>query len=235
VSTPSTLPTGAEKTLAVRSMFDAVAPRYDLVNRLISMGLAQQWRQRTLDALGLLPPAMLLDLACGTGDFGRLARSSGFDVLGADLSWGMLAANHTGEPVVQADAACLPLPDGCCDGALCGYALRNFTDLAACLAELARVVRPGGRIAFLEVAEPPTWPLRSAHRIWFRHVVPIIGGLFSDAQAYRYLPRSTAYLPDTEGLRACFAAAGFAGVGIRLLHGGLSQIVTATRAGGASS
>ncbi len=119
-----------------------------------------------------------------------------------DLSWGMLAADRSGQPVAQADGAALPVADGAVDGVTCGYALRNFTELGAVFAELGRVVRPGGRISLLEVAEPESGLLLAGHRIWFRRVVPVIGGLVSDGAAYRYLPKSTAYLPPTAELRS---------------------------------
>ena len=232
------LPTGAEKTMLVRSMFDAIAPRYDLVNRTMTFGLDVRWRRQSLRALALPQGATVLDLACGTGDFLKLLRSGGYRALGIDLSWGMLAANHTGLPLVQADAAALPVASASIDGITCGYALRNFTELAAVFDEFARLVRPGGRISLLEVSEPESGLLLAGHRIWFRRVVPVLGGLLSDRSAYRYLPRSTAYLPSTDELRTLLHAAGFSSVNRRALSGGLEPTpdrhperaaVTATR------
>jgi len=225
------LPTGPAKTARVREMFDVIAPRYDLVNRIMTLGLDQGWRRATVDALGLAPGSSVLDLACGTGDLGRIAGRRGYGTVGADLSWGMLAARRPGQPVLQADVLQLPFGDGVFDGLVCGYALRNFTDLGASLGEAARVVRPGGRLAVLEVARPPNRILRLGHRLWFEHAVPLLGRVLSDPAAYRYLPRSTAYLPDEAGLRRLLHDAGFSTVGRRLLHGGLSQLLTATRAG----
>lgn len=225
------LPVGDEKTALVRSMFDTIAPRYDLVNRTMTFGLDVRWRRRALGALALPAGSTVLDLACGTGDFLKLLAADGFRPVGADLSWGMLAANRTGAPLAQADGAALPLATGTVDGVTCGYALRNFTDLAAVLGELGRVVRPGGRISLLEVAEPDGGLLRLGHRIWFRRVVPVIGGLLSDPAAYRYLPRSTAYLPSADELRRLLVDAGFSSVNRRTLSGGLSQLLTATRSG----
>lgn len=225
------LPTGEDKTEHVRSMFDAIAPRYDLVNRVMTLGLDQRWRRATVSALALPPGSLVLDLACGTGDLSALSRKAGYRAIGADLSWGMLAANRHRTPLFECDAARLPLSTGCLDGVVCGYALRNFSDLAGAMAEAARVLRPGGRIALLEVAAPPRGFLRNGHRIWFEHVVPALGGALSDRDAYRYLPRSTAYLPDEPALRRLLVEAGFSAVGRSLLHGGLSQLVTATRAG----
>ncbi len=225
------LPTGPEKTVLVRSMFDAIAPRYDLVNRLMTFGLDRRWRQQSARALGLPSGALVLDLACGTGDFLTILSGSGLRSLGVDLSWGMLTANHTGRPLTQADGAALPVATGSVDGVTCGYALRNFTDLGAVFGELGRVVRPGGRISLLEVAEPDRGFLLFGYRIWFRTVVPRLGGLLSDPAAYRYLPKSTAYLPATGELRAMLNQAGFSTVNRRLLSGGLSQLLTATRTG----
>ncbi len=173
----------------------------------------------------------VLDLACGTGDLIAILHGSGLRPIGVDLSSGMLAANPTGLPRAQADGARLPLAAGAVDGVTCGYALRNFTDLAAVFDELGRVVRPGGRVSLLEVAEPEHGPLRAGHRIWFHRAVPLIGALVSDADAYRYLPRSTAYLPTTAELRSLLRSAGFSTVNRRPLSGGLSQLLLATRRG----
>jgi demethylmenaquinone methyltransferase/2-methoxy-6-polyprenyl-1,4-benzoquinol methylase len=229
VSAP--LPQGEEKTALVRSMFDAIAPRYDLVNRLMTFGLDQAWRRDTVAALRLPPGSLLLDVACGTGDLSRLAQRRGFRVIGADLSAGMLGANRSGAPLLQADCSRLPFPDGAFDGLVCGYALRNFSDLAGALAETARVLRPGGRLAILEVDAPSSALLRTGYDIWFTKVVPRLGAALSDREAYDYLPRSVAYLPAAPVLRRMLADAGYSGVGIRPLAGGLSQLLFATRVG----
>jgi demethylmenaquinone methyltransferase/2-methoxy-6-polyprenyl-1,4-benzoquinol methylase len=225
------LPTGAAKTTRVRAMFDAIAPRYDLVNRLMTFGLDQRWRRTTVGALGLPPDARVLDLACGTGDLSRLAERRGYQLVGADLSAGMLAANRSGVALVQADCGRLPFPDGTFDGIICGYALRNFTDLAEALTETARILRPGGRLAVLEVDAPAAPLLRAGYDVWFQHAVPALGAALSDREAYAYLPRSVAYLPPTAQLRAMLQAAGYATVGVRPLAGGLSQLISATRTG----
>jgi demethylmenaquinone methyltransferase/2-methoxy-6-polyprenyl-1,4-benzoquinol methylase len=225
------LPQGEEKTARVRSMFDAIAPRYDLVNRLITFGLDQWWRRQTIAALALPPGALLLDVACGTGDLTRLAVRRRYRVIGADLSAGMLAANRSEVPLVQADSSELPFPDESFDGLVCGYALRNFTDLAGALAETARVLRPGGRLALLEVDAPRSALLRIGYDVWFKKVVPRLGAVLSDREAYDYLPRSVAYLPPAPTLRRMLIDAGYSGVGIRPLAGGLSQLLFATRTG----
>jgi demethylmenaquinone methyltransferase/2-methoxy-6-polyprenyl-1,4-benzoquinol methylase len=223
------LPTGDEKVVAVRSMFDAIAPRYDLVNRLMTFRMDVGWRKKTIASLHLPRGSVVLDLACGTGDLCRGLSGAGLRPIGLDLSFGMLAAARTGAPLAQADALRLPVPDGSIDGVTCGFALRNFAALEPFFAELGRVVRPGGRIALLEVAEPPNPLLRWGHGIYFGKVVPLIGGLLSDGSAYRYLPKSVAYLPEPEVMLDQVRAAGFADVDRRLLSTGISQLVTATR------
>jgi demethylmenaquinone methyltransferase/2-methoxy-6-polyprenyl-1,4-benzoquinol methylase len=212
-------------------MFDAIAPRYDLINRLMTFGLDQAWRRATVRALALPDGALVLDLACGTGDLSRLATREGYRVIGADLSAGMLAANGTGHPLLEADVTSLPFADASFDGVVCGYALRNFTELGQALAETARIIRPGGRLTVLEVDAPSSRALRAGYDIWFNRVVPVLGGALSDREAYRYLPRSVAYLPPASDLRRMLSLAGYSTVGIRPLAGGLSQLLMATRAG----
>ena len=223
------LPTGADKTASVRAMFDTIAPRYDLVNRVMTFRMDVGWRRRALDLLGLAPGARVLDLATGTGDLAAEMASRGLVPVGADLSFGMLTAAPTPFPRVQADGAALPFPDGALDGATCGFALRNFTDLAATVAELGRVVRPGGRLALLEVAEPPNPLMRMGHGIYFGRVVPVIGGILSNGRAYSYLPRSVEYLPEPAELLDVVRTGGFRDVDRTLLSGGIAQLITATR------
>jgi demethylmenaquinone methyltransferase / 2-methoxy-6-polyprenyl-1,4-benzoquinol methylase len=225
------LPQGAEKQRMVRAMFDAIAPRYDLVNRVMTFRLDVRWRRRTVRSLALPLGARVLDLAAGTGDLCRDLAAAGHRPIGVDLSFGMLAAARTSAPLVQADALRLSFPDASADGATCGFALRNFIDLEAFLVELARVVRPGGRIALLEVAEPANPVLRAGHSLYFGKVVPRIGALLSDGAAYRYLPRSVEYLPAPGELLTLVRAAGFADATRVTLSGGISQLLTGTRNG----
>jgi demethylmenaquinone methyltransferase / 2-methoxy-6-polyprenyl-1,4-benzoquinol methylase len=227
---PETLPQGADKMRAVRDMFDAIAPRYDLVNRVMTFRMDVGWRRRAVGSLALPPGARVVDLACGTGDLCRELASAGLVPLGVDLSYGMLAAARTQAPLVQGDALTLPLRAATVDGVTCGFALRNLVALRPFLSELARVLRAGGRIALLEVATPPNRILRWGHRTYFGRVVPVIGGLLSDGSAYRYLPRSVAYLPEPGDMRRMIADAGFVDVDRRLLSGGIAQLILATRA-----
>jgi demethylmenaquinone methyltransferase/2-methoxy-6-polyprenyl-1,4-benzoquinol methylase len=224
------LPQGDEKVRAVREMFDTIAPRYDLVNRVMTFRMDVGWRRRTIRELRLASGSTVLDLACGTGDFCRELAKSGIRPIGVDLSFGMLAAARTAAPLLQADILRLPVPDASVDGATCGFALRNLVELEAFFVELARVVRPRGRIALLEVAEPKNPVLRAGHGVYFGKVVPRIGALLSDGAAYRYLPKSVAYLPPPTQMLAELRAAGFINVERILLSTGISQLIVATRA-----
>jgi demethylmenaquinone methyltransferase/2-methoxy-6-polyprenyl-1,4-benzoquinol methylase len=224
------LPQGDDKVRAVRQMFDTIAPRYDLVNRVMTFGLDIRWRKRTVRDLQLPRGSRVLDLASGTGDFCRELSSAGLRPIGMDLSYGMLAAARTDAPLVQADILRLPVPDASADGITCGFALRNLVELPAFFAELARVVRPGGRIALLEVAAPRNAVLRAGHGFYFGKVVPRIGGLLSDPAAYRYLPKSVAYLPEPEVMIQQLRDSGFADAQRELLFPGAAQLVLGTRA-----
>ncbi|MFI5053042.1 MAG: ubiquinone/menaquinone biosynthesis methyltransferase [Acidimicrobiia bacterium] len=225
------LPEGEAKREAVESMFDRVAARYDRMNRIISLGLDRRWRRRTVEALRLPPHARVLDLACGTGDLCRDLAAAGSDPIGIDRSAGMLAAARTDAPLVRGDGALLPLRDAAVDGISCGFALRNFVDLDAVFSECARVLRPGGRIAALDATVPTNPIMRAGNAVWFRGAVPILGRvLANDAEAYSYLPKSTAYLPPIAELLALVRAAGFADVAPTPLMGGSVLLLTATRA-----
>ncbi len=223
------LPQGDEKRVAVQSMFDAIAPRYDLVNRVMTFRMDVGWRRRTVRSLRLGPGSLVADLACGTGDFCRELQRQDLRPVGFDLSFGMLAAARTGAPLAQGDILRLPVPDAALDGVTCGFALRNLVDLDAFFVELARAVRPGGRIALLEVAEPANAVLRWGHGVYFGSVVPKVGGLLSDPAAYRYLPKSVAYLPAPSVMLDQLAEAGFVEVQRELLSTGIAQLITATR------
>jgi demethylmenaquinone methyltransferase / 2-methoxy-6-polyprenyl-1,4-benzoquinol methylase len=223
------LPQGEEKQRAVRSMFDAIAPRYDLVNRVMTFRMDVGWRRKTVRSLALPARSVVVDLACGTGDLCRELADQNLRPVGVDLSFGMLANARTDAPLVQGDALHLPFPDESVDGLTCGLALRNLVDLKGSLVEMARVLRPGGRIALLEVAEPENRVLKWGHGIYFGKVVPRIGGLLSDADAYRYLPASVAYLPPTAELVQLVKHSGFPDAERRLLSTGITQLLTGTR------
>jgi demethylmenaquinone methyltransferase/2-methoxy-6-polyprenyl-1,4-benzoquinol methylase len=224
------LPGADEKAQVVEDMFDRIAPRYDLLNRLLTFRMDVGWRKTAVGSLRLVAGARVLDVACGTGDLCRTLADAGYRPIGADFSAGMLAVARTDAPLVRADATRLPFSDATLDGLTCGFALRNFVELAPVFAECARVLRPRGRIALLDVGEPTSPPARAVHSLWFRKVVPFVGGLLSDRSAYAYLPASTAYLPPRDELLAIVRAAGFADVEHRSLGAGAAQLITGTRA-----
>ena len=224
------LPFGKEKERAVQSLFDTISSRYDLVNRVMTLGMDTGWRRRAVEQLRLPGRALVLDLACGTGDFCRELGSSGYRAVGFDFSLGMLAQARTSAKLVAADALRLPVRDGSADGVTCGFALRNVTSLTDLFAELSRVVRPGGRIALLEVSTPGNPVLRAGNSLYFNRIVPLIGGLLSDRAAYEYLPRSMAYLPPPESLIQMLRQAGFPDARRIQLAGGLTQLIVGTRA-----
>ena len=223
------LPEGDEKRRAVRSMFDRVAGRYDLVNRVMTFGMDVGWRRRAVRELRLPGRALVLDLACGTGDLCTELERAGYRPVGFDFSHGMLAAATATAPLVEADVLRLPLRDGVAEGVTCGFALRNVVDLRAFFDELARVVRAGGRIALLDASEPENRVMRAGHGVYFRRVVPRIGGLLSDGAAYAYLPRSMAYLPAPRELLWMLAGAGFPDAERLPLSGGIAQLLVGTR------
>jgi demethylmenaquinone methyltransferase/2-methoxy-6-polyprenyl-1,4-benzoquinol methylase len=224
------LPQGEEKARSVRRMFDSIAGRYDLVNRVMTLGMDVGWRRRTVAALRLPGGALVADLACGTGDLCSELVRSGYRAIGLDFSFGMLAKATTRVPLAQADVLRLPIPDGGLDGTTCGFAMRNVTDIGAFFAEVARVVRIGGRAAFLETGRPDGRLLRAGHGVYFGKVVPLIGGALSDREAYSYLPRSMEYLPPSAELVSMFRGAGFEDVARTALGAGAAQLLVGTRA-----
>jgi demethylmenaquinone methyltransferase/2-methoxy-6-polyprenyl-1,4-benzoquinol methylase len=225
----SDLPQGEEKARAVRGLFDAISGRYDLVNRVMTFGLDAGWRRRTVRELRLPGAALVVDLACGTGDLCRELRSQGYRAIGFDFSHGMLSAARTTVPLVEADILRLPLADASVDGATCGFALRNVVDLGDFFQELGRVVRRGGRISLLDASSPDNPVLRAGHGVYFNRVVPLIGGALSDRSAYAYLPRSMAYLPPAAQMLSMVRGAGFPDAVRRQLSGGLTQLLVGTR------
>jgi len=229
VSVPGDLPTGSEKRRAVRGMFDRIAGRYDLVNRVMTFGMDVGWRRRTVTELRLPGRAVVADLACGTGDLCTELVGAGYRAVGVDFSHGMLVNATTFAPLVEADVLRLPFADSTIDGTTCGFALRNVTGLAELFAETARVLRGGGRAAFLETAEPENAVMRAGHSVYFKRVVPLVGGALSDRDAYRYLPRSMAYLPPGRELVELLRDAGFVDVQRFGLSGGVAQLLVGTR------
>ena len=223
------LPEGTDKVRAVDEMFDTIAPRYDLLNRLLTFGMDVGWRRKTVRSLSLSPGSKVLDLACGTGDLCRELTKRGYRPVGVDRSAGMLAAQRTAAPLVRGDALRLPFRSNSVDGIVCGFALRNFAALKPFLTECARVLRPGGRMALLEVAEPDNAVLRWGHGLYFGKVVPLVGGMLSDRDAYQYLPKSVAYLPPPNRMVSMMSETGFGAATRRPLSTGIAQLLTGTR------
>jgi demethylmenaquinone methyltransferase/2-methoxy-6-polyprenyl-1,4-benzoquinol methylase len=213
----------------VRSMFDAIAPRYDLVNRIMTFRLDVKWRRRAIRDLTLPRGSLVLDLASGTGDLCVDLQKAGHVPISMDLSYGMLANDRSGAPRAQADILRLPVPDASVDGIMCGFALRNLVDLNAFFAECARALRPGGRVSLLDVGVPHNPIIRTGNNIYFGKIVPRIGALLSDGPAYRYLPRSVAYLPERHELLRMLRQAGFDDATHTQLSGGLTQLMTGTK------
>lgn len=227
------LPQGEVKRRAVRQMFDSIAARYQLVNTLASFGLDRGWRKRCLEALDLAPGSRVLDVACGTGELSRELVHRGQLAVGLDLSPAMLAtgalAHAPSTPLVLGDALSGPFVEGSFDGAVSGFALRNVVDLGQLCAELGRLVHPGGRICLLDLATPQAPLLRWGHHLWSNWGVPLLGAILSDRDAYRYLPRSFAYLPAPDRIVELLRQGGFVAVEHELLSGGIAQLFVATR------
>ena len=223
------LPQGDEKAKVVQNMFDAIAPRYDLVNRIMTFRLDTRWRKIAVRKLALTRGARVLDLASGTGDLCIDLRKAGLHPLSFDMSFGMLAADHSNAPRVQADILRLPIASESVDGVTCGFALRNLVDLNVFFHEIARVTKSGGRIALLDVSTPTNPIIRWGNGVYFGKVVPRIGGLLSNRAAYNYLPKSVAYLPAPAQLVDMLQAAGFEHVQHEQLSGGLTQLMHATK------
>jgi len=225
------LQAGPDRQQVVREMFDRIAPRYGRMNSLMTFGLDRYWRRRAVAALGLAPGALVVDVGCGPGELCQELARQGYRAVGFDLSEGMLRAAAYDSALVLADGLRLPLADGSVDGVTCGFALRNVADPVLLFAELGRVLTGRGRLSLLEVAEPTWGPARAVHRTYFHRIVPWVGGLLSDRQAYRYLPESIALLPSTAELSQMTQAAGFVAFRRQLLSFGAAQVITATKEG----
>ncbi len=214
--------------LKISRMFDRIVPRYDLVNRLMSFGMDRRWRALAA-RLAAGPGDRALDVGTGTGYLARELHHAGASaVVAVDFSARMLAAAAEGvadgeadTDWLRADAQRLPFPDGSFDCVTNAFLLRNLSDLTSGLREMARVLKPGGRLVCLDITQPPGGPFGAAYRLYFERVVPLVGGLISsDREAYRYLPSSLKGFPDAASLADLLAEVGLTDVRTRLLGGG---------------
>ncbi|HVM24651.1 MAG TPA: ubiquinone/menaquinone biosynthesis methyltransferase [Candidatus Limnocylindrales bacterium] len=216
----------------VRTMFDRIAPIYDTMNTVMTAGLDARWRRAAAAATQLGRGGAALDVACGSGALTvELARLAGPDgrVTGVDVSEPMLArarrrprSSNAADPAyVRGDAMALPMPDSAVDAVTIGFGLRNVADYAACLREMARVTRPGGRIVVLEIATPERGVGRLLGATWFERVVPVLGRLVGGGTAYRYLPASVRTYPPPAAIARAMADSGVEDVRWRRLRPGL--------------
>jgi demethylmenaquinone methyltransferase/2-methoxy-6-polyprenyl-1,4-benzoquinol methylase len=230
----------AEFSTEVRSMFDRIAGVYDLLNSAMTAGLHHGWRERAADRAELGAGEAALDLCCGTGDLALALRervgASG-RVVGADFSERMLelanekaAARGLADVTFEwADALELPYSDASFDAVTVGFGVRNLADLGAGIREMGRVLRPGGRLVILEITQPQRPPLSTFFKVWFDRVVPLLGRVAGDAEAYSYLPESVRSFPPPEGLAAIMDEAGLQGIRYTVLAGGIIAIHSAAK------
>lgn len=222
-------------------MFDRIADRYDLLNTLMTAGLHHSWRERTADLAGVGPGDSALDVCCGTGNLTlELARrvSPGGHVVGCDFSEPMLdlsrekAAQHGVDNArfEWADALQLPYDAGSFDAVAVGFGIRNLADLDRGLLEMARVLRPGGRLVILEFTAPRRFPFSAFYSVWFDRIVPILGKLTSEPEAYAYLPKSVRSFADPRALAGRMEAAGLRDIRWHVLAGGIVVIHTGVKA-----
>ena len=215
----------------VRSMFDRIARVYDPMNRILTAGLDGRWRRRTAEAV-VRAGDRVLDACCGTGDLALADERAGGAVTGLDFSEPMLErARKKSDSVewIQGDALALPFPDASFDVVTVGFGVRNVSDLEGGLAELRRVLRPGGRLGVLDITTP-RGVLRPFYSVWFDRVVPLLGKVLPGGTAYTYLPASVRRFPSAEELAGLIRAAGFEQVGYRLFAGGIVALHTGVAA-----
>ena len=229
------LPHTAEKSAAVQTMFSDIAPRYDLLNHLLSLNIDKRWRRRAVDILlrGNDPAGTYLDACAGTLDLSvELAKRPAFsgDVLASDFAYPMLAAgiHKIGTKriaVACGDALRLPAPDGAFDGAMVGFGVRNLASVHEGVRELTRVLKPGGKLVILEFTTPAWQPFRTLYLTYFTKVLPLVGRVISKhGNAYTYLPESVLQFPRPEHLGAIMEAAGLKHVRWEMLTGGIAAI-----------
>jgi ubiquinone/menaquinone biosynthesis methyltransferase len=216
---------------AVQTMFDGIAPTYDTLNRVLSLGIDQGWRRRALAALGDVRGRRVLDICAGTLDLSALAREAGADVTATDFSQEMLraGAGKTPVPVVRADALALPFADGSFAGAMCGFGLRNLDDTRVGLAEMRRILGPGGRLVVLDFFRPRRMVTRAVQSLYNQRVLPLVGGVISgDRSAYQYLAQSIERFATRQDVEAMCREVGFTAARSEDLTLGIASMVVAS-------
>ncbi len=219
----------------MRAMFDRIAGFYDVMNSVMTAGLHHRWRSRAVDLADVGPGSHVLDVASGTGDLAiELARRVGptGEVIGSDFSEEMLDRARQKAPGLTwewGNALDLPYASARFDAATVGFGARNFSDLDLGLSEMARVVKPGGKVVVLEITTPRKPPLSTFYRVWFDRVVPLIGRVTGEDEAYTYLPNSVRRFPGPEGLAAAMTRAGLTDVRWILTAGGIIALHVGTR------
>jgi demethylmenaquinone methyltransferase / 2-methoxy-6-polyprenyl-1,4-benzoquinol methylase len=227
--------TGTLPADSVRAMFDRIAGVYDVMNTVMTAGLHHRWRARAADLAALGAGDSALDVACGTGDLAiELSQRVGADgeVIGSDFAQEMLERARAKAPALQWDlgnALDLPYVSNRFDAATVGFGARNFSDLDRGLAEMARVVKPGGRVVVLEITTPRKPPLSTFYSLWFDRIVPLIGRLTGEDEAYTYLPSSVKRFPGPEGLAAAMERAGLREIRWILTAGGIIALHVGTK------
>jgi demethylmenaquinone methyltransferase / 2-methoxy-6-polyprenyl-1,4-benzoquinol methylase len=219
--------TGTLPAADVRTMFDRIAPVYDVMNRVMTMGLDLRWRRIAAQAV-VRPGDRVLDACCGTGDLALAARKVGATVTGLDFSPRMLERARRKAPGVtwiEGDLLALPFEDASFEAATVGFGVRNVADLQRALAELRRMLVAGGRVGILEITQPRGL-LAPFYRVWFDRIVPLIGKLLKGGAAYSYLPASVRRFPGPDELAALMGEAGFEGVEWRTFAGGIVALHT---------
>jgi demethylmenaquinone methyltransferase / 2-methoxy-6-polyprenyl-1,4-benzoquinol methylase len=215
-------------------MFDRIAGVYDLMNTVMTAGMHQRWRERAVELARVGAGSRALDVATGTGDLAVALRAAGAEVVGCDFSEEMLERARRKESSARfewADALALPYEDDSFDAATVGFGARNFSDLDRGLGEMARVVRPGGRVVVLEITTPQKPPLSTFFSLWFDRVVPALGRMAGDEAAYSYLPSSVKRFPAPHALAEELAAAGLEDIRWILTAGGIIAIHAGTVSG----
>ncbi|MBA2507000.1 MAG: class I SAM-dependent methyltransferase [Thermoleophilaceae bacterium] len=211
----------------VRAMFDRIAGVYDLMNRVMTAGLDERWRARAADLAGLRAGDRALDVACGTGDLALELTRRGAAVTGSDFSEEMLERARAKEPSIVwewGDALALPYPDDTFDAVTVGFGARNFSDLEQGIGEMRRVAKPGGRVVVLEITSPQKPPLSWFFQAWFDRVVPALGRVAGDPDAYSYLPDSVRRFPGPAELAAGMSRQGLREIRWVLTAGGIIAI-----------